>query len=64
MIPVRLSRNAADYVRREAEYLRARNPAAARKFADDIKQARKILQTFPDAGNTCIACRSPAIGSL
>lgn len=51
MIPVRLSRNAANYLRRETEYLRRRNVAAARGFVDAIKEARLLLQTFPEAGN-------------
>lgn len=51
MTRVRLSKNAADYVRREAEYLRQRNPAAARKFLSDIKEAKKTLESFPRAGN-------------
>lgn len=51
MIPVRLSRNAANYLRRETDYLRRRNPAAAGRFVDTIRQARRLLQTFPDAGN-------------
>lgn len=51
MIPVRLSRDAANYARREAEYLRQRNPAAARNFSRAIKNARQLLQEFPKAGN-------------
>jgi plasmid stabilization system protein ParE len=51
MISVRLSRHAADYLRRETDYLRRRNPAAARNFVDAIKDARRLLQTFPDAGS-------------
>ncbi|MDE1158153.1 MAG: type II toxin-antitoxin system RelE/ParE family toxin [Neorhizobium sp.] len=51
MIPVRLSRNAANYLRRETDYLRRRNPAAAGRFVDTIRQARRLLQAFPDAGN-------------
>jgi plasmid stabilization system protein ParE len=51
MIPIRLSRNAADYIRRETAYLRQRNPAAARDFLDAIKNAKRMLQSFPEAGN-------------
>lgn len=51
MIPVRLSRDAANYVRREAEYLRQHNPMAARKFSVIMKNVRRMLQSFPEAGN-------------
>lgn len=51
MIPIRFSRDAANYVRREAEYLRQRNTAAARNFSLAIKNARRLLQEFPEAGN-------------
>ncbi|HWU62046.1 MAG TPA: type II toxin-antitoxin system RelE/ParE family toxin [Ensifer sp.] len=51
MTQIRLSKSAADYVRREAEYLRLRNPAAARKFASTVKEAKQLLESFPRAGN-------------
>jgi plasmid stabilization system protein ParE len=51
MIPIRLSRDAANYVRREAEYLRDRNPTAAKSFSLAIKKARRMLQDFPQSGN-------------
>ena len=51
MTQIRLSKNAADYVRQEAEYLRLRNPAAARKFASTVKEAKRTLESFPHAGN-------------
>ncbi|MGI2035209.1 type II toxin-antitoxin system RelE/ParE family toxin [Rhizobium panacihumi] len=51
MIPIRLSTDAANYVRREAEYLRQHNPAAARNFSLAIRNARQLLQQFPEAGN-------------
>ncbi|MBO9194408.1 type II toxin-antitoxin system RelE/ParE family toxin [Rhizobium sp. 16-449-1b] len=51
MIPVRLSRDAANYVRKEAEYLRHHSPAAARKFSQAVKEARELLRTFPEVGN-------------
>lgn len=51
MIPIRLSRNAANYIRREADYLRGRNPMAARNFALAIRSAKRMLQSFPEAGN-------------
>ena len=51
MTRVRLSKNAANYVRARAEYLRQRNPVAARKFSTAMKNAKRILQDFPEAGN-------------
>lgn len=51
MSRVRLSKDAANYVRAEAEYLRQRNPAAARKFSSAMKNAKRTLQSFPEAGN-------------
>lgn len=51
MIHIRLARDAAAYVRQESLYLRKRNPAAARKFAHALKQARVTLLAFPEAGN-------------
>lgn len=51
MIRIRLSKEAADYFRRETEYLRHRSPAAATSFVSAIKEARQLLQRFPEAGN-------------
>jgi plasmid stabilization system protein ParE len=51
MIPVRLSRDAANYVRREADYLRRYSPIATRRFSQAIKEAKRLLQNFPEAGN-------------
>lgn len=51
MIKVRLSRDAAEYIRREALYLRQRSSAAARNFSAAMKNAREILQQFPASGN-------------
>ena len=51
MRPVRLSKDAANYIRREADYLRQRNPAAARNFSLAMKNARGMLQDFPETGN-------------
>jgi plasmid stabilization system protein ParE len=51
MIPIRLSRDAANYVRKEAEYLRHHSPPAARRFSQAMKEARRLLQSFPQAGN-------------
>lgn len=50
MIRVRISKDAANYIREEAQYLRQRSPAAARNFASMIKNAQQMLQTFPQAG--------------
>jgi plasmid stabilization system protein ParE len=51
MIPIRLSRDAANYIRREAEYLRERSPTAAKNFSRAIKKAKRLLQDFPQSGN-------------
>ena len=51
MIPIRLSKDAATYIRKEAGYLRQRNPLAARNFSSAIKNARRMLQSFPELGN-------------
>lgn len=51
MIPIKLSRDAANYVRNETEYLRRRNQAAARNFSTAIKNVKRMLQSFPEAGN-------------
>ncbi|MCQ2006360.1 type II toxin-antitoxin system RelE/ParE family toxin [Rhizobium sp. NRK18] len=51
MTKVRLSRKAADYIRREAEYLHLRNPPAARTFSLAMKKARNLLDEFPETGN-------------
>ncbi|PLK69625.1 hypothetical protein C0V73_19185 [Rhizobium sp. TH135] len=52
MISIRLSRKAADYVRRESTYFRERSPSAAKAFVQSMKRARTLLQDFPHAGNT------------
>lgn len=52
MRPIRLSRKAAAFVRRESAYLKDHSPAAARSFLQVMKRARQLLQDFPDAGNT------------
>ncbi|MFN3635617.1 MAG: type II toxin-antitoxin system RelE/ParE family toxin, partial [Rhizobium rhizophilum] len=51
MISIRLSRRAANYIRRESAYLVARNPTAARAFAQSMNRARSLLREFPDIGN-------------
>ncbi|CAN7164854.1 type II toxin-antitoxin system RelE/ParE family toxin [Pararhizobium sp. LjRoot238] len=51
MIPIKLSRDAANYIRNESEYLRQRNLVAARNFSLAIKDAKRMLQSFPDSGN-------------
>lgn len=52
MTKVRLSRDAANYIRRETEYLRRQNLMAARKFALAMKTARQSLHDFPRSGNS------------
>lgn len=51
MTRVKVSKDAADFVRSEAAYLRRRNPHAARSFADTVRRAKEVLRTFVDAGN-------------
>jgi len=51
MTRVKVSKDAADFVRSEAAYLRRRNPHAARSFADTVRRAKEVLRTFADAGN-------------
>lgn len=51
MTVVRLSKDAANYIRRESDYLRKLNPAAARKFSLEIKNAKRMLSEFPQSGN-------------
>lgn len=51
MIPIRFSKDAAKYARKETEYLRQRNPAAARNFSSAMKSAKRMLQSFPETGN-------------
>ena len=47
---VRISRRAADYVRREARYLRDHSPRAAEHFLDRVKSVRRDLADFAAAG--------------
>lgn len=47
---VRLSRNAADYVRQEATYLRQHSRAAAEHFLERVKSVRRDLAGFAEAG--------------
>ncbi|MCR6670280.1 type II toxin-antitoxin system RelE/ParE family toxin [Devosia ginsengisoli] len=47
---VRLSRNAADYVRQEAAYLRQHNRLAAERFLERVKSVRRDLASFAEAG--------------
>ncbi|KRA42242.1 type II toxin-antitoxin system RelE/ParE family toxin [Devosia sp. Root635] len=47
---VRLSRNAADYVRQEAAYLRQHSRLAAERFLERVKSVRRDLTSFGEAG--------------
>lgn len=47
---VTLSPAATAYVRREAAYLKDRQPLAARAFLDDLKRLRARLESFPALG--------------
>lgn len=51
MTRVRVSKDAANFIRSEAAYLRRRNPHAAQSFSDTIRRAKDVLRTFADAGN-------------
>lgn len=51
MTRVKVSKEAANFVRSEAAYLRRRNPHAAQSFADIVRRAKDVLKTFADAGN-------------
>ena len=51
MTGIRVSREAASFVRREAEYLRRRNPQTATKFAHVVRRAKDTLRTFDQTGN-------------
>lgn len=48
---VRLSRSAANFLRRETDYLRSRSPAAATRFVSRIQEAKRNLQRFPEIGS-------------
>jgi len=47
---VLLSRNAADYVRQEAAYLRQHSQLAAERFLERVKSVRHDLANFAEAG--------------
>lgn len=47
---VTLSPNAAEYVKREARYLKSGSLRAAQQFSDDLKRLRQGLQRFPEMG--------------
>jgi len=48
---VRLSKSAARYLRKETDYLKSRSPAAAIRFTERIRKAKRNLQMFPDMGS-------------
>lgn len=51
MTRVRVSKEAANFVRNEAAYLRRRNRHAAQSFLNTIRRAKDVLSTFDEAGN-------------
>ncbi|KQS76393.1 type II toxin-antitoxin system RelE/ParE family toxin [Rhizobium sp. Leaf383] len=51
MTRVRVSREAAEFVRKEAAYLRRRNLHAANGFSEVVRRAKDTLGTFEEAGN-------------
>lgn len=48
---VRLSRSAANFMRRETDYLKSRSTAAAARFVSRIREAKRNLQRFPEIGS-------------
>lgn len=51
MTRVKVSKEAANFVRNETAYLRRRNTHAAQNFSDTIRRAKDVLRTFDEAGN-------------
>lgn len=51
MTKIKVSREAADFVRNETAYLRRRNRNAAQSFLDTIHRSKTVLATFEEAGN-------------
>lgn len=49
---VKLSRSAAEYLRKETKYLKGRNPTAAIKFTNRIREAKRNIQQFPNMGSS------------
>lgn len=47
---VTLSKSAASWLRREMQYLKHHNPAAANRFVATMAQARQLLAEFPELG--------------
>jgi plasmid stabilization system protein ParE len=47
---VTLSKSAASWLRREMQYLKHHNPAAANRFVATMAQARQLLAEFPEIG--------------
>ncbi len=45
-----LSPGARDYIKSEADYLRARNPQAARDFVENLRRLKEHLSTLPKLG--------------
>jgi plasmid stabilization system protein ParE len=50
MKAVAVSPAAADFIRKEARYLKERNPLAAQNFLDDIRRIKRQLSLFPESG--------------
>ncbi len=51
MTRVKVAKEAANFVRQEAAYLRRRNAHAAQVFSDTVRRAKDVLRTFDKAGN-------------
>lgn len=52
MTKIKLSIEAAEFVRGETAYLRQRNPSAAKNFGMIVRRAKETLSTFQAAGNS------------
>lgn len=61
---VRLSEEARKFLATETEYLRQRNPAAARKLVERMRQARRNLGDFPNMGSAAEDGPLPGTRSL
>jgi plasmid stabilization system protein ParE len=47
---VTVSTAAAEFIRKEARYLKERSPQAARNFLEDVRGIKRQLSLFPESG--------------
>jgi plasmid stabilization system protein ParE len=50
MKAVTVSTAAAEFIRKEARYLKERSPQAARNFLEDVRGIKRQLSLFPESG--------------